>query len=240
MNKHHKELLRELKKQAARRIESQRQNEQNYIGSTKICYGISVPTKQRIVKNWIRNHPDLTFSEYLQLLNSLSSGKSHDEFGLLGKLLKFLPKYRRKLNPSLLRKWLERAEGWAEVDSICQSNFSAQEILSNWKRWKSVIRDLSLDKNVHKRRASLVLLTGPVRESSDSRLSQLAFEVIERLKREKEILVTKAISWLLRSLTKHHRQKVKAYLAQNQNILPKLAVRETSSKLLTGRKQIKK
>lgn len=64
----------------------------------------------------------------------------------------------------------------------------------------------------------------------------MAFTNIDKLKKDPEILVTKAISWLLRDLIKHKRQRVGTYLKENENTLPRIALRETKAKLLTGRK----
>lgn len=100
----------------------------------------------------------------------------------------------------------------------------------------SLLTAFTQDANVHKRRASLVLLTKPLRESDDPRLAKLAFANAGKLKREKDILVTKAVSWILRSLIKHHRAQVEAYLEAHADTLPKIAVRETRVKLQTGKK----
>jgi 3-methyladenine DNA glycosylase AlkD len=75
-----------------------------------------------------------------------------------------------------------------------------------------------------------------VRDSEDARLADFAFMNIDKLKKEREILVTKAISWLLRDLIKHNRPRVETYLKENEDTLPKIALRETRTKLLTGRK----
>lgn len=235
-NKYHREFLRELRKYKGQGTKYQEERDKNYIGSKKFSYNIKTPIKRQIVKDWIKKHPELSVSEYSELLNSLYIGRSHDELSIAGKLLKLLPRLRKQLSPASLDKWLEKVEGWAEVDSICQSNFSAEEMLSAWKTWRSLIANFAFSHNVHKRRASLVLLTGPVRESTDPRLAELAFENIEKLKYEKDILITKAISWLLRDLIKNHREKVKKYLDKNKDSLPKVAARETERKLLTGRK----
>ena len=109
-------------------------------------------------------------------------------------------------------------------------------MLANWKQWKSLLVSLSKSQNVHKRRASLVLLTKPVKESTDPRLARLAFANIGRLKSDKDILVTKAVSWLLRALIKYHRQEVERYLKDNSDSLPKIALRETRNKLKSGHK----
>lgn len=229
---YHREILSEIRRRAAQEGAPYLEHGDRYIGTTKPCYLLKVS----IAKDWIRSHPELTPGDYLDLLNSLSQGETHNEFSLIGVLLGRLPKLRKTLEPHYLDRWLERAEGWAEVDSICQSNFTAEEMLASWRQWKSVLVSLSKSRNVHKRRASLVLLTKPVRDSADARLSKLAFANLDRLKHEKDILVTKAISWLLRELIKHHRQEVEAYLQHNADSLPKIALRETRNKLKSGRK----
>ena len=82
----------------------------------------------------------------------------------------------------------------------------------------------------------MVLLCSPLRKAADKRLATVALANIDRLKHEKEILITKAISWLLRSMVKHHRKEVVTYLKANQQSLPKIAVRETQKVLDTGKK----
>ena len=82
----------------------------------------------------------------------------------------------------------------------------------------------------------MVLLTGPVRHSVDMRLSELAFDNIGKLKNESNILITKAVSWLLRDLIKNHKVEVEKYLKQNLNSLSRIAMRETTNKLRSGKK----
>jgi 3-methyladenine DNA glycosylase AlkD len=72
------------------------------------------------------------------------------------------------------------------------------------------------------------------------RLAEEAFRRIEKLKSEKEIMITKAISWVLRSMIRHYRSEVSNYVDQNAATLPKIAVRETRVKLDTGIKTRRK
>jgi len=151
-----------------------------------------------------------------------------------GILLGYIPAQRHTLPPSLYDKWLEHTEGWAAIDAICYGNFTAKEILEKFAGWKVLIKRLAGSKNINKRRAAIVLLTKPVTQSDDKRLSQLAFGVIDALKSEKSILITKAISWLLRNLTQLHPEEVKEYLHSQKDQLPKIAIRETVNKLKHG------
>jgi len=233
--KYHLQLLREIKKNAGKETKEQKEWLKKYMGTKKAYYSVKSETKNRLIKNWIKKHRDISLREYESLLNLLYKGKSHEEFGFASRLLEYLPKLREQINIDSLDEWLDNAEGWGEVDSICQSNFSSKELLANWEKWKKMILKFSKDSNIHKRRASLVLLTKPVRESADKRFSGLGFTVINKLKKEKEILITKAISWLLRDLIKNNRILVENYLKDN-NDLPRIATRETKNKLLTGKK----
>ncbi|OGC51697.1 hypothetical protein A2982_03440 [candidate division WWE3 bacterium RIFCSPLOWO2_01_FULL_39_13] len=235
-NKYHIELLNGLKKHIKKEGLQKPESGNKYIGTKRIYYNIKTEVINNLVKNWIKEHKNLGISEYTELLNSLFKGESHEESSLGGKLLGYLPKLRSELNPQAIDKWLDNADGWAEVDCICQANFTSKELLQKWIEWENLISKFSTDKNVHKKRASLVLLTKPARQSDDSRISKLAFKNIEKLKGEKDILITKAVSWLLRDLIKNHRRQVEDYLSKKGDSLSKIAVRETKKKLLTGRK----
>ena len=113
-------------------------------------------------------------------------------------------------------------------------------MLGDWPAWRALIERLSTDANINKRRASVVLLTGPVHYDQDHRLADLAFAVIERVKGQRPILITKAVSWLLRALADRHHDAVAAYIDANEATLPKVAVREARTKLRTGTKSGKR
>jgi len=230
------EIAHAINQRAAQEKVRLNQQGDRYIGTTKPSYALKAAVVGEIVRGWIARHPDLTPADYRHLLDSLSRSKTHNEFAFIGPLLSHLPRLRKTLAPCALDGWLARAEGWAEVDCICQSNFTADELLANWGEWKRWLVAWSQRANDHKRRASLVLLTKPVRDSADARLAQLAIANIGRLKRDKHILITKAVSWLLRDLIKHHRAEVEAYLDDHADTLPKIAVRETRVKWATGKK----
>lgn len=235
-NEHHAELRRELLQAAGCGPDDAPQPGNSYLGTTKPCYPLSAAAQTRIVREFKARHPDLSLPAYLALLDSLCQGRTCNDISLAGRLLTIWPALRRQIEPRRLHRWLDKVEGWGETDSICQSTFSAAELLARWDEWQPLLENLAIDPNVHKRRASLVLLTGPVRQRDDERLAAQALANIERLKHERDILITKAVSWALRSLTKLHRETVKEYIEVHEGSLPRVAVRETRNKLLTGKK----
>lgn len=236
IDKHHKELLKQIRNVSSLQPFKSKYDS-SYDGHNEKTYSISNPQTRKIVKEWVNQNKNLTLKEYVELLNSVyTKGASSTEKYLGGFLIEYLPKLRKDLNPKLLNKWLENLTGWAQVDSLCQSKFGASDMLNNWKAWQETIKSFVVSPNISKSRASLVLLTRPVRESENNAITQLALENIEALKSEKDILITKAISWLLRDMIKLHKTQVERYLKENETTLPKIAVRETTNKLNTGKK----
>jgi 3-methyladenine DNA glycosylase AlkD len=207
-----------------------------YVGTKKPSYHLKTEVQKQIIKKILKSHSfDLT--GFVDLINSLYQyGTSYDEIIIAGRVVGALPKLRKQLQPSLLNNWLNYTQGWAEVDTLCQLSYTPDELISKWDQWQDVLTKLNSDDNIHKRRASLVLLTKPVSHSTDPRLSNLAFKNTNNLKLEKDILITKAVSWILRSLIKYHQAEVAKYLKDNKDSLPKIAYREATTKLLTGRK----
>lgn len=208
---------------------------QKYLGTSKIYYGLTSPFRDRLVKDYLKSQ-NIDLDQYLNLLLSLANGTSFEEFASIGTVLINFPKLRVQLSPSVLPKLLENTQGWAEADCICQSSFTASEILNNWSQWQPVLRQLNASANIQHRRSSLVLLCKPLRQSADPRLFSQATILVDNLCPEKDILITKAISWVLRSAIKHHHSEVGDYLDLHLATLPKIALRETRKKLLTGRK----
>ncbi len=235
MHTEHKKILGEIEKGEKRGV-SNHWNGEKYMGTSHHYYNLSTPVKRQIIKDWVKAHKDLTSAQFVALLNSLYEGKSHEEKTMASLLLGYLPKLRKGVKTADLDRWLGHLIGWSEVDSLCQNVFTYSELLGSWKDWQGFIVKLSKDKNINKRRASLVFLTGPVVYSDDNRLKDLAFEMIEVLKHEKPILITKAISWLLRSMVTQHKNEVATYIEENKDSLPKIAIRETTKKIKTGRK----
>jgi 3-methyladenine DNA glycosylase AlkD len=212
------------------------QHNDSYSGSGHPFFNVSAPHMRRIGRAWLAAHRKASDAELLAVVASLFTGEAYEEKVLAAILLAANARMRRLGTPTLVDGWLGHLQGWAEIDSLCASVFGPDELEADWRAWRDLIRRLSRDSNINRRRAALVLLTRATRTSSDPRYGDLAFEVIEQLKGERPILITKAVSWLLRSMANHHGAAVASYLDANAATLPAIAVRETRVKLATGTK----
>jgi 3-methyladenine DNA glycosylase AlkD len=200
----------------------------------------TTPLLRAAAKAWAARNRNIPAKEVRSAITSLVRDRSATKKTMAGILLGYMPAQRRQLNPRLYDDWLDHTEGWAAVDAICYNNFTAAEMLENFGPWKTLITRLAKSDNPNKRRGAIVLLTKPVKQSADPRLSSVAFDLIDTLCGEKDILITKAVSWLLRNLTKHHGPAVRQYLDANKNKLPAIAFREATHKLKHGIKTPKK
>ena len=233
-NPHHSEILDLIRRNSGK--PTQHTFLDSYLGNRHTRYPINIPTLRKIGKDWMKKHRDLSSEEFEQLLTHLIEAESSTEKTMAGILLDLSLPAQRKFHPRIFDHWLEHLEGWAEVDSVCTGTYTVSEIPTQWNVWKKLLIGFSKSKNIQKRRASIVLLCSPLRRSNNSKLADLAFENCNRLKSEKEILITKAISWVLRSAAVQHPVLVKKYLSLNKDSLPKIALRETLTKLKTGKK----
>ncbi len=234
MNSHHRQILQLIKDRSGQ--PTQHTFLDTYLGNNHPRYPINAPTLHLIAKQWSKDHKKLTAADFQKTINSLIHGKSATEKYMAGILLDLSTRDQRQFDPASFEAWIDELVGWAEVDSVCTGDFTITAIPENFKAWKKILVRLSKSKNINQRRASLVFLCSPLRRIQDDQLADLAFENIDRLKHEKEILITKAISWVLRSMVSHYRNKLENYLKKNQSSLPAIAIRETLTKLRTGRK----
>ena len=91
------------------------------------------------------------------------------------------------------------------------------------------------------RRAALVS-TVPLNSKSRGGAgeAQRTLAVCQLLERDRDPMVTKALSWALRELAKRDSSSVRRYVAKRKDVLPALVLREVRNKLRTGVKNPKK
>jgi 3-methyladenine DNA glycosylase AlkD len=237
-NSFHHDILSAIKKNSG--TPTQHTFLDSYLGNQHPRYPISAPILRNIAQNWMKEHRELPVRDFTSLLNDLVQGESSTEKSMAGILLDYSKPEQRKFSPALFDKWLNHLEGWAEVDALCTGKYSTTEIAAQWTQWKPLLIKFSKSKNINKRRASLVFFCSPLSQVDNNRLAEAALLIVDRLKTEDKILITKAISWLLRSMVKYNRAPLEKYLKTNGTTLPKIALRETLVKLETGTKTKKK
>lgn len=234
MNPHQAYLLKQYKLASKHKGATSQRPE--HLGTSRTLFSLRNNKRREIIRAWIKDNKTISYDDWVALIDALYRGESYEERCTPPTLFVKFPTYRRQLPLAQLDMWLGQLEGWAEVDSTCQSIFPANDMLSKWEVWQPLLQRLTQDSNINKRRTSLVLLTTPITNSPDKRLITQALDNVDVLKHEKDKLITKAVSWVLRKGIKQHRQSVEDYLTDNTDSLPAIAIRETRRKLTTGKK----
>lgn len=227
----HDVLLKQIKRHAR---DAGRFNIAKYLGTSHIVLNVPVPELKKIAGIWAKEHKDISVSDFTAILDALYKATSREEKVIASMILGRFFKYLIAIDGTSLDRWLGQLEGWEEVDSMCDE-------IDIWfradiKKRYHVLKHDNKDKQIEKRRASLVVLCNSVRHDNSKFLAKLSFEFIDALKSEKHVMITKAISWLLRALIKYHKSEVENYVKRNTAFLPKIAVREVTRKLETGKK----
>ena len=230
----HLQILQQIKEKAGK--PTQHTYLDSYLGNQHPRYAINSGLLRGIGKEWMKANSVLSAESFAEVLNDLIHAESATEKWMAGILLDYSKKEQRKFDPSLFDTWLEHLEGWAEIDAVCTSKYTRTEIVNQWPKWKPLLIKFSKSRNINKRRASIVLFCSPLSQFENTNLSEIALQNVDRLKSEKSVLITKAISWLLRSMIKHNRSTVERFLTEKGPELSKIALRETMAKLETGRK----
>ncbi|MEM7278836.1 MAG: DNA alkylation repair protein [Pseudomonadota bacterium] len=234
MNTHHAGLLELLKSNAS--AVNKRAASKPYLGNNSTIYNVPSPVLRDITRQWLAENKSLSPEAILAVVDSLIGGSSHEEKKLACFILGARKPVRSLATIAQLDQWLDSLSGWAEIDALCQSVFSVADVSPSWQNWVDFLSRLSKDTNINRRRASLVFLVGLTRKTDDDRFHSLAKANIRRLMTEKDVLITKTISWLLRCMIKTQRTQTALFLEEHAQALPAIAVRETRAKLKLGKK----
>ena len=198
-------------------------------------YGVRVPHLRAIARDWKRMHKTITHEELIALLETLWAGASREERMLV---IYLLGRYKRCI-PDLtwahFERWRRDLDNWEVSDGLAQWVL-APWILADPDARLPYLRDLIVAKTIWSRRLALVA-TVPINRKHDGlTLPDLTRELLDQVKAEQDPMITKAISWALREMTKTHPEVVAAYLEENREVLAAHVVREVTNKLETGRK----
>src|SRR5512138_2512223 len=102
MNLFHKEILETLEQHVSENQIPLEIHGDRYVGTTKPVYFLKAVDIRKIFGNFQKRYPEMTTTEFAALLDSLSRGKTYNEFVAIGLLLGAYPQLRRTIDPYCL------------------------------------------------------------------------------------------------------------------------------------------
>jgi len=197
-------------------------------------YGVRVPDLRRLSSEWQRVHKGISRDDLLAMVEALWVGESYEERSMAIELLGRNKRIISDLTWDHFDRWRHLVDNWGLDDGLATSIFGPW-VAADLPGRLSYLPALVGDPVVWSRRLGLVA-TVPLNRSASTAQPDLTFMLIDRLKAERHLMITKAVSWALRTLIKLYPDRVAAYLDDNQDVLPSHAVREVRNKLETGLK----
>jgi len=196
-------------------------------------HGVRTPDSRRLARDWRRANRDATPAEVLALVESLWGGESREERALGLEILQTRADLIRRLD----RNWFDRRR--PDIDNWAVCDFLATRVLGPWVAVDSASRlayleDLVGGNHLYSRRLGLVASVPLNRDGPEH--GAWTLRQVDRLLDERDAMITRAISWVLREMTRHQAEDVARYLESRGDRLAALPRREVRSKLRTGRK----
>ena len=196
-------------------------------------HGIRTPDNRRLARTWRRTHSGTDARLVVALAGSLWDGESRDERMLGLEILYLYPDIVHGLKRDVFDQWRPRIDNWGVCD------FVATRILGPWvaaapEGRLGYLEQLVGDPHLYSRRLGLVASVHLNRDGSS--FGAWTLRQVDRLIDERDPMITKAISWSLRQMTKHQAADVEAYLETRGERIAALPRREVRNKLRTGRK----
>jgi 3-methyladenine DNA glycosylase AlkD len=200
--------------------------------------GSATAEQRRRIRAWLGEHRDWPFASVLELAETFWDAGRGREAVIAIELIGLSPREIPKLPWSFLERWRQPLCTWHDTDGFGIYIFGPWLAADPRERSKH-LRKLIKSEHICSRRLALVG-TVILNRRRESAIPELTFELVEAVAAERGPLITKAVSWALRELTKSHAELVARYVERNRERLPAIAVREVGNKLRTGLKNPKR
>jgi len=198
-------------------------------------YGLRVLQLRDIVRAWGRDHQQVARGDLVALVDFLWNGESREEWMLFTYLLEHYKHLVPDLTRAHFERWRRRLDNWEMTDGL--GWVLALWLLGDPDSRLGYLGELIADEDVWSRRLALVATTSINRGHTGFTIPNLTLELVDRVKEERHPMITKAVSWALREMTKSHPDRVVVYLEENREVLAAHIVREVNNKLRTGLKR---
>lgn len=201
--------------------------EKRYLKSPFKFHGVSVPSADRIARDFMKKNKGSNKERIIAIVLSLWKSDYHDEKRLALKLLRHYPAFITPLLMPMFENMLLDCTGWDLVDEIAIHLVGS--VLENDKRSYSYLKRWSRSENFWMRRASLISQILLFRKGLGDR--KLFYSLAEGMVIDKEFFIRKAIGWVIREISRSDPEAAFAFLMKIRDRASRLTVREGAKRL---------
>ncbi|MBI2309647.1 DNA alkylation repair protein [Candidatus Collierbacteria bacterium] len=208
--------------------------EKKYLKSPWKFYGVSVPQRYKIIKDWFKKHQPLQPDEAGKLAESLWDSEWHEEKSLAIEILQLVSGRLTVKQMPLVEKMINEVTGWDHLDEIAihvvgamiDNDMAALKYLPKWTK----------SKNFWVRRAAILsqILQFRRRDGDKKLFCELVVPMFDegvRWSKEERFFIRKAIGWTLREIANVEPEVAFNFVKRYKHKMSGLTFREASRKL---------
>lgn len=228
------------------------EHEKKYLKSPFKFYGVSMGKMDAIVKEFVKEYPDISFADLKKVCDTMWNSGWHEQRALTVRLWQKYPQYVNVTLLPILEKMLYESTNWDQVDEI-SAHLVGMVLEKDFDKAKKYLVKWSTDKNFWLRRASmlsqLVLLRNgrgdkelffKFAESmlNENKFSKVEFETKYMPEKMGKFFIRKAIGWILRDMSRRYPETVLPFVKKNKNKMSGLTYREATRLLSPQNKKL--
>jgi 3-methyladenine DNA glycosylase AlkD len=203
------------------------EKERAYLKSDLVFYGANVPRIRHVGKTFLRDHPELTHDELIEIVEGLWREPVHERRMLAVALLERRCTTLRPSDLPLLERLLRESATWALVDGLAIS--VAGPVLGHDPNATATLDRWAGDDDFWIRRSALLTHLRTLREGGGDfdRFARYADAMLE----ETEFFIRKAIGWVLRDTARKRPHLVFEWIAPRTDRASGVTIREVVKRL---------
>jgi len=214
--------------------EKTRATQQHYFKEEIRFYGVTVPTVDKISKEFYYQIKDRSKAEIIELCERLfESGNLEESFVACHLTYSIIERFEPE-DFKIFERWIQvYVNNWATCDTLC--NHSVGAFIEKYPVYIGALRRFASSENRWARRAAAVTLIIPARKGLF--LNEI-LEIADILLLDPDDLVQKGYGWMLKAASEANQLDIFDYVLKNRAIMPRTALRYAIEKMPEDLKRI--
>ena len=191
------------------------------------CIGVSVPKIRQIAKDLQSEFLGLDFSIICEIADQMFKDECREEILSIIFIIAQQKKSLNKIEWERITVWLKHIDNWETCDQL-SSNVVTPIIVKNPDLLKK-LSELTKSENKWERRFAVATVAN-INHGGRSYPKE-TFMICKPLLTDKETVVTKAVGWAIREISKKSPQETYSFLKDNLQIIPQRLLKESTELL---------
>jgi 3-methyladenine DNA glycosylase AlkD len=185
------------------------------------CYGVRVPTVNKIAMNYWKKISSRDKQEIFLLCEELYASHYTEEAFIVSNWVPRLKEQFAEEDFSLFAHWIETyISNWATCDSFC--NHAMGDFIERYPAFINELNHWTQSENRWVRRAAAVSLIVPAKHG---KFLDSVIVIADLLLNDNDDMVQKGYGWLLKEASRKHQAVIFDYVMNNRQVMPRTALR---------------